>query len=151
MTRSVLPKLKNPRSFALNLLLGALALLVLYLAYSLLDRHLFHPPVDPSRGGGDGIIQVDVLNGCGVPGAATGVRDYLRARGFDVVELRNYKTFDVEKSVVVDRVGDGVAAERVASALGLGSGRIIRQLNPDYYVDVSIVIGKDYRSLKSSQ
>lgn len=144
-------KLARPRSLALNLILGALALFVGYLGYSLLDRHLLHPAVDPSRSEGGGVIQVDVLNGCGAAGAATGVRDFLRARGFDVVELRNYKSFDVERSIIVDRVGDGIAAERIATALGIGTGRIVRQINPDYYVDVSIVIGKDYRSLNSSQ
>ena len=143
-------RIRNPRTLALNLLIGALALLVCYLGYSLLDRHLFRPPVDSTKNGG-GVIQVDVLNGCGVTGAATGVRDYLRARGFDVVELQNYKSFDVNESIVVDRVGDGVAAQKVAAALGLGSGRIVRQINPDYFVDVSIVIGKDHASLKSSQ
>jgi LytR cell envelope-related transcriptional attenuator len=151
MTKAAPLKVKNPRSLALNIVLGALAILVLYLGYSLLDRHFLHPRVDPSRGEGGGVIQVDVLNGCGVSGAATEVRDYLRARGFDVVELRNYKSFDVDRSIVVDRVGDGVAADRVAAALGIPGGRIVRQINPDYYVDVSIVIGKDHRSLNSSQ
>ena len=150
MKLSATSRIRNPRTLALNLLIGALALLVCYLGYSLLDRHFFRPPVDSSKEGG-GVIQVDVLNGCGVTGAATQVRDYLRARGFDVVELLNYKSFDVSESIVVDRVGDGVAAQKVAAALGLGSGRIVRQINPDYFVDVSIVIGKDHASLKSSQ
>ncbi len=76
---------------------------------------------------------------------------YLRARGYDIVELRNYHRFDVEKSLVIDRTGRIENAEKVARALGIPAGRVIQQLNPDYFVDVSIVIGRDYLSLKPSQ
>jgi hypothetical protein len=141
----------EPRILALNILIGALVLIVGYLGYSLLERSLLRPPVDVSRDAdAGGIIQIDVLNGCGVPGAATAVRDYLRARGYDVVELRNYKSFDVEESLVVDRTGETQAAEKVAYALGIRRARIVRQINPDYFVDVSVIIGKDYKSMKSS-
>jgi hypothetical protein len=144
---------RDPRTLSLNILIGALALLVVFLAYSLVDRHLLRPPVETARQGesASGVIQLDVLNGCGVPGSATTFRDYLRARGFDVVEMRNYRSFDVEKSLVVDRTGIRANAERVAYALGIDKSHIIQQINPDYYVDVSVVIGKDYRSLKPSQ
>jgi hypothetical protein len=145
-------RLDDPHSLLLNLLIGALTLLVIYLGYSLLERNIFRPPVDVSKGEGtSAVIQIDVLNGCGVPGAATAVRDYLRARGYDVVEMRNYKSFDVGESLVVDRTGDSRTAEKVAYALGIGKSRIIRQINPDYFVDVSVIIGKDYGSLKTSQ
>lgn len=141
----------DPRTLAVNILIGVLVLIVGFLAYSLLERHVFRPPVDVARDEGGGtVIQIDVLNGCGVPGAATMVRDYLRARGYDVVELRNYKSFDVEESLVVDRTGESQAAEKVAYALGISRSRIIRQINPDYFVDVSVIIGKDYKSMKSS-
>ncbi len=42
-------------------------------------------------------------------------------------------------------------AENVAYALGIRKQNIIQQMNHDYYVDVSVVIGKDYGSLKPSQ
>lgn len=144
---------REPRSLALTVLIGALALLVLFLTYSLVDRHLLRPPVDTGRQGASngGVIQIDVLNGCGASGAATSVRDYLRARGFDVVEMRNYKSFDVEHSLVVDRTGAASNAEKVAYALGIDRSRIIQQINTDYFVDVSVVVGRDYRSLKPSQ
>jgi ribosomal protein S28E/S33 len=144
---------REPRSLALSVLIGALALLVLFLTYSLVDRHILRPPVDTARQGtsAGGVIQIDILNGCGVAGAATSVRDYLRARGFDVVEMRNYKSFDVEHSLVVDRTGASGNAERVAYALGIDRSRIIQQINTDYFVDVSVVVGRDHRTLKPSQ
>jgi len=144
---------KDPRSLALNAVIAVLVILVGYLAYVLIERHVIQPPVDTARSGvapGE-IIQLDVLNGCGVSGAATTFTGYLRARGFDVVEIRNYKTFDVDESLVIDRTGNLKNAEKVAYALGVKKQNIVQQLNQDYYVDVSFVIGKDYHSLKPSQ
>ena len=88
----------------LNVLIGALAVVVALLGYALVSRHVLHPPVDPKRSSGKGVIQIDVLNGCGAAGAASTITGYLRSRGYDVVEVRNYKTFDVPESLVINRV-----------------------------------------------
>ena len=147
------PARKDPRTLALNIIIGALALLVVILGYALVNRTIIHPPVDPSRAGvaQAETIQLDVLNGCGTSGAGTSFTSYLRARGFDVVEFRNYKNFDVQESLVIDRTGNRANAEKVAYALGVRKGNIIQQINPDYFVDVSVLIGRDYTSLKPSQ
>lgn len=135
-----------------NILLVLLALFVAYLGYAFF-RQIFVPPVDSTVAGGDGklVIQVDVLNGCGVAGVATQFTSYLRARGFDVVDMRNYKKFDVPHSLVIDRTGVKEHARRVAYALGIAPENVVRQINEDYFVDVTVVIGKDYGSLKPSQ
>jgi hypothetical protein len=142
----------EPRILALNVIIGGLGLLVVVLAYAFIHRAFLQPPVDASRegGGSDGVIQVDVLNGCGSSGAASTFTAYLRARGFDVVEVGNYKSFDVKRSLVIDRAGNPANAEKVAYALGIGKTNIIRQINHDYFVDVSVVIGRDFPSLKPS-
>ena len=143
---------RNPRALALNILIGLLVVIVGYLSYSLLNRHVLQPPVDAGRAGvapGE-IIQIDVLNGSGVQGVASNCTSYLRARGFDVVEMRNYKTSDVNESLVIDRAGNTANAEKVAYALGIKRKNIVQQLNQDYYVDVSVVLGKDFSSLKPS-
>jgi hypothetical protein len=144
---------KDPRTLFLDVIIGALGLLVLVLAYSFASRMIFRPPVDPVRSGSTTpgtTIQLDVLNGCGVPGAGTSMTAYLRARGFDVVEYRNYRSFDVRESLVIDRAGNRENAEKVAYALGIRKGNIIQQINQDYYVDVSVLIGRDYPTLKPS-
>jgi hypothetical protein len=143
----------HPRLLALNALIVVLAVTVGYLAYALFSRHVLNPPVDSEREGGKnrGAIQLDVLNGCGASGAANVFTSYLRARGYDVVEMRNYRSFDVEHSLVVDRTGDMENARKVAYALGIAKQNIVRQINEGYYVDVSVVIGKDFQSLKPSQ
>ncbi len=143
---------KHHRTLFLNVLIVALALPVAFLSYSLLVRYILQPPVDTERSGmtPGGVIQLEVLNGCGAKGAATAMTSYLRARGYDVVEMRNYKTFDVKESLVIDRTGHQDNAQKVAYALGIKKQNVIQQLNPDYYVDVSVVIGSDYNSLKPS-
>ncbi len=97
------------------------------------------------------VLQCDVLNGCGVRGVSAKFTAYLRSKGFDVVEMKNYKTFGIAHTIVVDRVGDLSAARRIAAALGVPASNIIQQLNPDYFVDVSVIIGADYSRLNVSQ
>ena len=137
-------------SMAVNVVLVLLVLLVGYLTFAFVERTFFRPSVDSERAGDDlaGIIQLDVMNGCGDAGMASKCSSFLRARGFDVVEMRNYKTFDLGESMVIDRAGNRENAERVARALGVRTKNIIQQINQDYYVDVSVVIGKDYSSLR---
>jgi hypothetical protein len=141
---------KDHRVIGLNVLIAILVILVGYLSFALVKRHVLEPSVDVGKAGvvpGE-IIQIDVLNDSGLQGAANGCTSYLRARGYDVVEMRNFKTSDVDESLVIDRVGNRTNAERVAYALGIKKKNIIQQINPDYYVDVSVVIGKDFNSLK---
>jgi hypothetical protein len=141
---------KGPLTLALNALIVVLLIAVVYMSYAFIERTFIRPSVDAERSGDEaaGVIQIDVMNGCGDAGMASKCSAFLRARGFDVVEMRNYKTFDLAHSMVIDRAGDMENAERVARALGVGTGNIIQQINQDYYVDVSVVIGKDYPSLR---
>lgn len=52
------------------------------------------------------LIQVEVLNGCGVAGIGDGLTDVLRSKGIDVVKTGNYRSFDVDNTFIVDRAGD---------------------------------------------
>jgi len=134
---------------SLNILIAILIPVVVYLSYAFIQRTFLDPSVETMREGEEGgIIQLDVMNGCGDPGMASRCSSYLRERGFDVVEMRNYRTFDVDESIVIDRNGERENAVRVARALGIGEDNIIQQINQDYYVDVTVVIGKDYGELR---
>lgn len=144
---------KDPRDLALNALIALLAIVVVWLLYAFVVRHVLRPPVDTGRVGTSGreVIQIDVLNGSGLDGAATTCTAYLRSRGYDVVEMRNYKTFDVGESLVIDRAGNVENARKVAYALGIRKENVIQQINEEYFVDVSVLIGRDFRSLKPAQ
>jgi len=93
------------------------------------------------------IIQVEVLNGCGVSGVGDTFTDFLRSSKIDVVNTDNYVSFDVDETIVIDRIGNMANARKVAELLGIKPDRAVNQLNSDYFVDVTIIIGKDYFSL----
>lgn len=93
------------------------------------------------------IIQVEVLNGCGVTKVGERFRDYLRFKGFDVVNVDNYIKYDVMETMVIDRIGNIANAKAVARALGINPARAFPQLNDDYFTDVTIIIGKDFNKL----
>ena len=92
-------------------------------------------------------IQVEVLNGCGVSGVADKLTDYLRANYIDVVNLGNYRSFEIENSIIISRNEKIKNAEEVAALVGLDESSIIQQLNSDYLLDVTFILGKDYRNL----
>ncbi|MFA6233595.1 MAG: LytR C-terminal domain-containing protein [Bacteroidota bacterium] len=147
----------HPKHLFLNIVIALLAIVVFFLMYSFITNTLTDKPVDwTTETPKDGevaaeIIQLDVLNGCGASGVAQQFTDFLRKRNFDVVQSTNYKTFDVEESLVIDRTGDLETARKVAYALGIEDKNIVQQINPDYYLNVSVVIGRDYDKLKPSK
>ncbi|MBN1301712.1 MAG: LytR C-terminal domain-containing protein [Melioribacteraceae bacterium] len=94
------------------------------------------------------IIQVEVLNGCGVTGVADRFTDFLRANNVDVVKTDNYVTFDIDETMVIDRTGNLANAKTVAEMLGMKRNKAFQQQNSDYFVDVTVIIGRDYFSLK---
>ncbi len=92
------------------------------------------------------LIQVEVLNGCGVTGIGDGLTDVLRSKGIDVVKTGNYRSFDVDNTFIVDRAGKIETAERVADSLNLDKRFIITEKNKSLFLDLTIVIGKDYKN-----
>lgn len=94
------------------------------------------------------IIQVEVLNGCGVGGVADRFTDFLRTNNFDVVNISNYIRFDMDETLIIDRIGNMANAYKVAKSLGVKNDNVIQQLNNDYFLDVSIIIGRDYFTLQ---
>ncbi|MEO8664563.1 MAG: LytR C-terminal domain-containing protein [Ignavibacteria bacterium] len=93
-------------------------------------------------------VQLDVQNGTSENGVASKFTDYLRRNGIDVVEIGNYKSKDIDKTLVIDRTGDRTKARKVAMLLGVSDKNIIEQTNNSLYLDVSVVIGKDFNDLK---
>jgi hypothetical protein len=87
-------------------------------------------------------VRVEVLNAGGVAGVARDVRDVLIDDGFDVVQWGNASSFDRDSTVVVDRVGREELAEAVANALGIRN--VLLEPDPDLFVDVSVLVGRDW-------
>ncbi|MEX0686857.1 MAG: LytR C-terminal domain-containing protein [Balneolales bacterium] len=137
--------------YTLNAILGFLSILLVVLLFSLISR-IYHPRIDSERSEVNtrligNIIQLEVLNGCGVSGIATVFTAKLRQNGFDVVETGNFDTFDIPETLIIDRSGNLQNAKKLAAALGVSEKNIIRETSPDFYLDATIVIGTDYNKL----
>jgi hypothetical protein len=136
----------------LNIALGAVLIVAVVLVYSFSER-VSSPRPDPNRlenpGGllGD-VIQLEVRNAAGVEGLAGEMTQYLTDLGFDVVEMGNWNQGMLQETVILDRIGNRGAVEQVAMALGVDSTRIQEELKPTWFLDASILIGSDFRSIK---
>lgn len=91
------------------------------------------PPVRIER------ITVEVRNAGGVQGMARSATDFLRGAGYDVVTLGNAESFDQDRSVVIDRVGEMRMARLVAETLGVDS--VVSEPDPELFVDVTVRLG----------
>lgn len=89
-----------------------------------------------------GRVRVEVLNGGGRPGVAREATELLRDLGFDVVFFGNARVFDRDTSLVLDRLGTIDGARDVADALGIRNVR--SEPDSNLYLDVSVVLGKDW-------
>lgn len=90
-------------------------------------------------------IKIEVLNGAGERGLARQFADRLRLLGFDVVATGNADHFDHEVTHVVDRSGRLGAALEVARGLSTDSLAVV--LDPELYLDASVVVGSDWTGL----
>lgn len=142
---------ENNNNLFLNSAIGFLGVLFIILIFALGSRMLYprivteRVSVDPALV--SSVIQLEVLNGCGIPGIATRFTDSLREYGFDVVETGNFDHFNVEKSFVISRSGQMENALRVAKAIGIPEQNVIREASPDFFLDVTLIIGSDFESL----
>ena len=144
----------NTNHLLLNSAIGFLSILLLLLIAALFTRviypRIFNERADLQSELISEIIQIEVLNGCGVSGIANAYTGLLRKNGFDVVETGNFETFDLEETIIISRSGVMTNAYRVANALGVPEENVIRESSPDFYLDVSVIIGHDYEQLNTN-
>lgn len=147
---------KSPTStneLFLNAAIGFLSVLLIVLVAALFTRiiypRIFNERVELQSELISQIIQIEVLNGCGVDGIANAYTGLLRANGFDVVETGNFETFDLQETIIISRSGVMDNAYRVANALGVSEQNVIRESSPDFYLDVSVIIGHDFEQLNT--
>lgn len=132
---------------------SALVVVVLVLGSSLVWR-LLHPPVTPfvesEADGPPVVIQINVVNASGVRGAARRAMEFLRERGFDVVELSTAAD-TLRHTVVIDRVGDVSSARKVAAVIGVEEKRVSSSIDSMLFVHASVVLGADVETLDAFQ
>lgn len=93
-------------------------------------------------------IQLEVLNGTTELKIAQRLTEALRAGGFDVVDMGNHKSSNVERTTVIARTANKSAAETVASFMGVDKSRVLQQPDKNLYLDVTVVIGRDIGTLR---
>ena len=106
---------------------------------SLVRKYLvagFGRTFDPST------VHVKVHNGSGQPGAASAIADYLRQRGFTIVETGNAKSFHHPRTTVTGP--DPKIAGEVAKQLPIRNVQIA--VGDVTGGDIEILIGQDYRA-----
>jgi hypothetical protein len=96
------------------------------------------PPIASPQGR----VVVEVLNGTRRQGAARTATRLLRRQGLDVVFLGNADSL-AESTRVVARRGDSTRARYVAAALG--AGLVTVETDTFRRVDVSVILGEDFR------
>ena len=149
----------NILNYILNGVIIIFLILVAYFGFSLINNSLKSDKVvkgitDTSKSITNQpnlSIQLDVQNGTTENGVASDFTEYLRKNNVDVVEMGNYKTQDIEKTIIIDRSGDQIKAKKVAYTLGVSERNIIQQINNSLFLDVTVVIGKDFNELKPYQ
>ena len=73
--------------------------------------------------------------------------EFLRDRGFDVVEIGN-DTSRPRQTSIIDRVGDRTSARKVAQTLGVADSCITTDLDSMRFLQTSIIIGADLDNLE---
>ncbi len=90
-------------------------------------------------------LRVEVLNGCGVNRLAIKVSDILREKGFNVVKIGDADKNYLE-TVVVERADTNMTNGKYF-ARRIGCKNIGKDVDPALYIDVTIIIGEDYKKL----
>lgn len=88
------------------------------------------------------IGSIQILNGCGAPGAATKMSSFLRKHHFDVKETGNAETWNYPYTMVISRSDDMTIAQQVANALQTDKIQLLK--NDQDLFDVTVIIGPDY-------
>jgi hypothetical protein len=90
-------------------------------------------------------IKIEVLNGCGVQDLARVTTDYLREKGFDVINYANAAE-EQKRTVVIDRLSpEEKWAKIVASALDIELTSAI--VDSSLCIHVLVLLGKDYKEV----
>ncbi len=96
-------------------------------------------------------IDIEVLNGCGEPGLASQFSEFLRSERVDVVRSDNANHFEYSQTILIQRNENVEGLRLVAAALGFDINnheQVKIEIDSDLDVDMTLIIGKDYRSIK---
>ena len=94
-------------------------------------------------------IEVEVLNGCGVPYLAAQTTDYLRSKHFDVVFSGNARNQQYQHTMILLRNEKIESLKKITDSFGIeldDSKHVIILPNESLCLDVTVILGEDYRT-----
>jgi hypothetical protein len=96
-------------------------------------------------------LEVEVLDGVGSMKVAQYLTNVIRSYGFDVVEMKRNSGGVVDKTFLFDRSGNLDEAKKLAEQLGVPQDKVFQKIDRNLYLDITVVIGKDFSQLKAFQ
>ena len=93
-------------------------------------------------------IEVEVLNGCGVPFLAAKTTDFLRSKQFDVVFSGNARNQQYQHTMILQRNEKIESLKKITDSFGIeldDSKHVIILPNESLCLDVTVILGEDYR------
>ena len=95
-------------------------------------------------------IQLKVLNGCGEKGVAILYTNFLRSKGYDVIEYSNAKNFDFNQTKLrIHKHDNSSFINEIINILSINPNQIEYDYNNNIFYEMSVIIGKDYKNLNS--
>lgn len=90
-----------------------------------------------------GDITVEVLNGTSRSGLANSVAEKLKEEGYNVTKIGNYKTTTNIATSIISRTDDEDVAKEIKNFLN--AGKVKTEKDSDSKVDVTVILGSDYK------
>lgn len=142
----------------LSLFILVLGLVVLVYTFSFVKRLTQTEAIGSSE---PILIKLEVLNGCGVPGAAQDVANFILTQKFegftfDVIEVDNFSDSQIPQTLIWDRVGDLDATQKVAQLLNISKENVSYQAIKEKRLKVlgiqqTLILGKDYQKILETE
>lgn len=135
------------RRFDAALILVSVAVLAFVVSFALKFSlgEASPPPAPPSY------LRIQVLNGCGIDGAAGKMAEFIKANStpqfvLDVYDVSNHKSFEHSESQLLVREATAAETEAVAELLGFPESRVIQKKLDDNFLDINftVLVGEDF-------
>jgi LCP family protein required for cell wall assembly len=88
---------------------------------------------------------IEVLNGTLKTGLAADVTERLRQENLNVIRTGNAERQDIEESLVIAHTSKPNTTQFIADALNLPQSAVVQGSDPAADVDISVILGADYR------
>jgi LCP family protein required for cell wall assembly len=130
---------------------GAQVVLLDSQAFRKLREQMFYKPapyiqstIDINILAHDEIATIEIQNGSARDGIANMTSEYLEEQGFSVVSVGNADQFDYENTIIYDYSGSYYTTRWLAEHFNVQPTHIIDIVDPNSFVDVRIIIGRDF-------